>query len=169
MKRHFLKYFFPALLVIVLVGVAAAASQTARVGKSDKSGLVPHAQYNQYKKTTVSVKETVFDASIADTDLLRSLGLSVFSSLSSREAMLFTFDAPGEWGFWMKGMKFPIDIVWVSADSRIVTIKESVSPATFPETFFPAGPALYVIEFPAGTMKEIGAKEGDIVSIGDLK
>ena len=40
--------------------------------------------------------------------------------------MLFVFDTPGLYGFWMKGMRFPLDILWIH-DSRVVHKESNVS------------------------------------------
>lgn len=49
---------------------------------------------------------------IASTDASREKGLSKRESLEKNEGMLFIFDRPGVHTFWMKDMRFPIDIIW---------------------------------------------------------
>src|SRR3989344_7332267 len=46
-------------------------------------------------------------------------GFSGRSGLGENEGMLFVFDTPGKYGFWMKDMLFPIDIIWLAPDSRV--------------------------------------------------
>ncbi len=39
--------------------------------------------------------------------------------------MLFVFDRPGRHGFWMKGMNFPLDFIWING-GRVAQITENV-------------------------------------------
>ena len=65
---------------------------------------------------------------VADTDASRTLGLSGRDSLDSGAGMLFTFDAPGIYPFWMKDMKFPLDMVWIDSGKvvDVVTLRPPV-------------------------------------------
>src|SRR5882672_5260542 len=71
---------------------------------------------NEPSKTTIAAPGGTIQAYNADTDALRTLGLSGHSPLAADEGMLFIFPAPGEYGFWMKDMLFPLDLVWIAAD-----------------------------------------------------
>ena len=52
-------------------------------------------------------------------------GLAVKNQLKENEAMLFVFEKPGKHSFWMKDMKFPIDIIWLDSTGKIVHIEEN--------------------------------------------
>src|SRR3989344_1451545 len=69
---------------------------------------------------------------LADTQEKRTQGLSGRKDIADDYGMLFVFDAPGKYGFWMKDMLIDIDIIWLSRDGSIVHIEHSVSPATYP-------------------------------------
>ena len=107
------------------------------------------------------VGNTTFSLIIADDPYKRQLGLSEMIQLGKRTAMLFVFDTYGRQGFWMKDMKFPIDIAWLDAMYTVVHVEKNVSPDTYPETFFPKTPALFVVELPAGTVDELNVHIGD--------
>lgn len=103
---------------------------------------------------------------LADTEAKRELGLSGRESLAADEGMLFIFPIEGKPSFWMKDMKFPIDMLWIANDGSIIYIKENVSPDTYPEQFAPdTGLARYVLELPAGYSKEHGLDIGSRVEI----
>jgi hypothetical protein len=51
--------------------------------------------------------------------------------------MLFVFASSTRPGFWMKDMKFPIDIIWINADKEVVGIESNIATSTFPKLFFP--------------------------------
>ena len=79
--------------------------------------------------------------------------------------MLFIFERSGRYGFWMKEMRFAIDIVWIGEDLRIVHIAADVTPETYPEVFKPPEAARYVLEMPAMSMREMGARPGTTVTL----
>lgn len=73
---------------------------------------------------------------IADEPAERQLGLGYRDSLPAGHGMLFVFDRPGRYGFWMKGMRFALDYVFI-CDGVVVDVQTNV-PA-------PAGDELPVI------------------------
>jgi len=103
--------------------------------------------------------------SIADTQSTRKRGLSGRTGLGPDEGMLFIFPEDDWYAFWMKDMRFAIDIVWLSSDGTVITIAPSVSPKTYPHSFIPSAPARYVVELPAGFAREYNLKMGDKVQL----
>ena len=102
---------------------------------------------------------------IADTDEKRISGLSNFKPLKDHEAMLFVFEEPAKYNFWMKDMNFSIDIIWLNEKREIITVYEGVTPDTYPQIFSPDKSALYVIEGNAGFFKRQGWVKGGAVSL----
>lgn len=97
---------------------------------------------------------------IADTDALRKQGLSGREGLKSNEGMFFVFPKDDAYGFWMKDMRFPIDIVWLDDGYRIVDMRERVQPESYPEVFRPNVSARYTVEFPSGFFAKHGLAKG---------
>jgi uncharacterized membrane protein (UPF0127 family) len=64
---------------------------------------------------------------VADTPAERGRGLSGREMLPENSGMLFVFDTPGRYGFWMYGMKFPLDIIWIDERLRVVYFVENVT------------------------------------------
>jgi uncharacterized protein len=95
----------------------------------------------------------------AQDDATRSRGLSGRDSIVADTAMLFVFDASGQQCFWMKDMKFSIDIVWLDTTSHVTSIERNVSPSTYPQNFCHDGRR--VIEFKASTADRLNLKIGD--------
>ncbi len=120
-------------------------------------------------QTTITVGGHPVKVEMANTEVLRRLGLSGRSQLSPGEGMLFSFDQENvKPAFWMKDMIIPIDIVWID-DNTVIQIHESVQPPA-PETadrdlklYLPNAPIDSVLELPAGYAKEVGIAVGDIV------
>lgn len=105
--------------------------------------LAPH-------QTRVAIGDSTVVADIADTEPLREHGLSGRAKLEEKEGMLFVFQADSTYAFWMKDMLFPIDMIWLSNDKRVVYIVQNASPQSYPASFVPESPARYVLEVPAG-------------------
>jgi uncharacterized membrane protein (UPF0127 family) len=106
---------------------------------------------------------------VVDTLAERGRGLSGREMLPENSGMLFVFDTPGRYGFWMYGMKFPLDIIWIDERLRVVYFVENAQPCVnICETYEPPADALYVLEVNAGFVKKYGLKVGDVVELGGL-
>ena len=118
----------------------------------------------------VKIGETSFSVEVADTMASRAKGLSGREFLGEKNGMLFVFKIPAKYSFWMKGMKFPLDIIWIK-DSEIIWIAENVPPATGlfdAKTYFPPDNADMVLELNSGSAKNFNIKIGDRVYINDV-
>lgn len=113
---------------------------------------------------TVRLSTLAVISEVVDTNQSRQTGLSGRSCIPPNTGMLFVFDNPDLHGFWMKDMKFSIDIVWLDQDKRVVDIKQDVSPATYPEVFYPSGTAKYVLETNPGLLESVDVTIGSQLS-----
>lgn len=100
---------------------------------------------------------------LAATPEKRTQGLSGRESLNEDEGLLFIFDVPNTYFFWMKDMKFPIDMIWLDQEKKITYIKENARPESYPESYGPNVPSLYVLEVVSGFTKKNNIKVGDNV------
>lgn len=93
-------------------------------------------------------------------------GLSGRKELKSDQGMLFVFPEPSYQSFWMKDMKFSIDIIWIDENFQIVGIEKNLPPCgeTCP-TYESPLPVKYVLEVKAGFSEREKLKEGDILII----
>ncbi len=157
-----------AIIIVVMIlfvqkeFVVAPSISSSAATSSAKSATL---NGNNHKKGTIVVGENTFNTIVSDTEALRSKGLSGRTGLEADQAMIFVFDSPDMLGFWMKDMFFSIDMLWLDAESRIVSFEKNVSPDTYPKVFFPTSPSLYVIEFSAGTLDKIGISKGEYIQI----
>lgn len=87
-----------------------------------KAQVRPAASYPQAR---VTIGGRAVRAAVADTLPARMRGLSERADMAEDEAMLFVFPIAMRYSFWMKDMKFPLDVVWIRAGS-IVDISEKV-------------------------------------------
>ncbi len=113
----------------------------------------------------VTTPRGVITAEVADTKSSRELGLSGREKMEEGEGLLFVFDTPGRYGFWMKDMTFPLDIMWINQNGIIVEIERDVTPESYPKTYINASPASYVLEVNAGVSEKQGLFIGSKVKI----
>lgn len=97
-------------------------------------------------KPTISVGNKSVRVTIADSPQEIVRGLSGIQSLGADEGMLFVFPEPTTPAFWMKDMRFAIDIIWLDENKNIIDIERNVSPDTYPKKFEPSRPVRYVLE-----------------------
>ncbi|MEK7464707.1 MAG: DUF192 domain-containing protein [Patescibacteria group bacterium] len=123
-------------------------------------------------KSEIKINEQFIVADVVISDKDREQGLSGRENLNINEGMLFIFDRAGTYGFWMKDMKIPIDIIWIN-EGRIVDFKENVDPQVGAKiedlkTYYPSSPADQVLELASGRVKLLKVKVGDVVKIRPL-
>lgn len=102
---------------------------------------------------------------LADTPEEQERGLSGRSEVPHRYAMLFVFPKAGRYGFWMKDMRVPIDIVWLDEAGVVTRIDAWVDPASYPTLYYPPVPTRYVIETRAGEAEALGWEEGSAIAL----
>jgi uncharacterized membrane protein (UPF0127 family) len=114
----------------------------------------------------VTIKDQTFKVSIAKTEEEKQKGLSGLDSLRLDEGKLFLFEKPDTYAFWMKDMKFPIDIIFING-TKIVSITENAKPVKSGELpiYQPTGPSDKALEINAGLSKKYNFKQGDTVTI----
>lgn len=128
---------------------------------------VPGRPQKTLKAAEIKIGENVFAVEVASTTISRARGLSGRDGLGENKGMFFIFDGLDSYGFWMKDMKFPIDIIWIKND-RVVGVTENAAPEPgVPlrnlKIYSPPEPVDRVLEVPAGTVKRRGIKVGDKV------
>ena len=127
--------------------------------------------YNQQNKiiettTIIFADGTKITAEIADDDAEQESGLSNRDGLGTNEGMLFVFPYEDHWGFWMKDMHFPIDMIWTDSNGKIVHIQKNAQPCEEGcDTYVPIAAAKYVIEVNLGFANKHNLKIGDPASI----
>jgi uncharacterized membrane protein (UPF0127 family) len=122
--------------------------------------------------TTVTIGDASFAVELAVTQQQQAQGLSGRPGLAPGTGMLFIFGSEGLHSFWMKDMRFPLDMVWISAEYAVVDITEDVPPPDPGQTtsdlptYMPAEPVQYVLEINAGEAESADIRIGDMVEFG---
>jgi uncharacterized protein len=112
--------------------------------------------------TRVEIKGHFFTVDIAATGAEKAKGLGERDNMPQNHGMLFPYDHKEQYGFWMKGMRFPIDIIWIE-DHTIVDISKNVPIATSGAlpSYYPKKPVNKILELNAGTVDRLGIEIGD--------
>lgn len=107
--------------------------------------------------------QTKIFVEVAETEEKRTRGLSGREKLLDIEGMLFVFETPARHTFWMKDMKFDLDIIWIN-NKKIVDITENVSHNNQQVIYSPKVPVNMVLEVNAGFVKKNEIKIEDHVN-----
>jgi uncharacterized membrane protein (UPF0127 family) len=150
------RFLLPFVLALLLIGCGA------RIFGDDKVGPIgsPLLARPQAVFPSVSV-----NLELARTNPDREKGLGGHAPLADRDGMLFIFDRPATYSFWMKGMTFALDMMWID-DGKVVHLERDVPPPAprMPESAYPVytprAPALYVLEVQAGFARRNGIDAG---------
>jgi uncharacterized protein len=133
--------------------------------------LPARAQYSAAGRAeAVFPDKTVVALEVARTEPERSRGLMFRTSMAEQAGMIFLFERPGVYPFWMKNTLIPLDMFWTDTTGKVVWIAESVPPCQAdpcPE-YPPKAVASYVIETNAGFAKRHAVKIGDVVTLRKL-
>ncbi len=117
----------------------------------------------------VKINEQIIIAEVVNDERNIRRGLSGRPSLGVNEGMLFVFEEPGTHSFWMKGMRFSIDIIWIR-DNVIVGFQERIQPEpgvreSELKMYYPPQPVDKVLELAAGRVRLLRAVVGDEVKV----
>lgn len=123
---------------------------------------------------TAKINNKSYKLIVAKTNLELIKGLSGRDSLAKDTGMLFIFKEKGIYPFWMKNMKFPIDIIFIS-DNTITDLYENVQPAPVGQPdqdipkYKPSEAGNYVLELNANEVSKQKMKKGDNVTFTGVK
>ncbi|TBR08544.1 MAG: DUF192 domain-containing protein [Candidatus Nitrosotenuis sp.] len=126
----------------------------------------------KYHQAKVDVNGFEIMADIAMTPDQQEKGLSVKDTLKENEGMLFIFQREGKYNFWMNGMKFPIDILWLDTAGKVVHIESNLQPCVSEKDcpdFAPSKDALYVLETASGFAERHDIKIGTDIDFQLIK
>ena len=111
-------------------------------------------------KQKVDTLITKLDIEIAETEYETQTGLMYRESMASNQGMLFIFPDERIHSFYMKNTEFPLDLIFIKADSTIASFQEDAQP--YNETGLSSQvPVKYVLEVNAGLAQKWLLEVGD--------
>ena len=159
-------YVIIAGIVLVIIGAVVLFTYVP-AARTKFANLFPSSSVS----TTTSKEQAKIDGhtlhlEVVKTDEEKRKGLSDRTSLPQDSGMLFTFDHPDYYLFWMRHMKISLDIIYINGN-KVVTMMQSVKVPPYstenPPILKPIAPADKVLEVNAGTAKKYGLKVGDTI------
>lgn len=142
----------------LLVAVMAGCDGVGGSGGYNPPGKLP--------TTTMAVGSKQYTVEIAATDSARERGLMRRDSMPENWGMIFVFKEPQMQSFWMKNTRIPLDIIYLDADGKVVSVHQM---KPFDESPVNSkGPAKYAIELNVGQAALAGVKEGDVMVVPDV-
>lgn len=121
-------------------------------------------QDNEEEISQVCFDDVCFSVEVAGSDDERRQGLMFRESLGEQEGMLFVFDSPGVYPFWMKNTLIPLDIIWIDEKLEVVAVMSAEPCEEDPCLVHnPKENALYVLEINKGAFDSFDLKLGDRV------
>ncbi len=124
---------------------------------------------NHPLSSKVKIRGTVFTVDVAATEQQKELGLGGRDSMPLDHGMLFPYDHKEQYEYWMKGMHFPLDFLWIDGK----TVADMTPDIPFPtdgqplRVVRPNVPVDKVLELNAGTIARLGIQVGDPVEFID--
>ena len=110
---------------------------------------------------------------VAKSEEDRQKGLSGRDKLDENQGMIFVFEKPGKYSFWMINMKFPLDIIYINGDKVVHIFKNLPQQADTPvgllPRYTPSEDANYVLELNGGQADELKIKKGTVVKLNGVK
>ncbi|NJW53782.1 DUF192 domain-containing protein [Salinimicrobium oceani] len=97
---------------------------------------------------------------IADNDYERETGLMYRQAMDQDQGMLFIFEQEEPRGFYMKNTHIPLDLIFLNAQRKIVSISKNAQPESL-ETIPSNLPAQYVLEINGGLSDQWNLETGD--------
>lgn len=152
-----------AVAAAIAIGAVLLFTPLVRVGGGPLEPDRAEGGLPGYNQTVVAIADVRLLADIADTPEKRSVGLGVRDSMTEGEGMLFLLETSSKQPFWMNGMKFPIDIIWIDGDRTVVHIEHSLEPCASSldcPNYYPDSEALYVLETVAGFSERHNVEDG---------
>lgn len=149
------------ILLLLVVGVIVFSQNYLKNGGSLFFG----------KTTTAIINDKKINLIVAKSAKEKEIGLSEKTSLPQDQGMIFPFDKPSlDYSFWMKNMKFPIDIIFINKNKVVTLYPNAKTPesAQSPIVYKPTEPADKVLEINAGLSKKYNIKVGSEVKIENL-
>ena len=123
--------------------------------------------YKSSKNNKIEINGHKMNIEIVRNPIDLAKGLSGRDPLSLDEGMLFIFPKESGYGFWMKDMRFAIDIVWIKGD-KVIGFIENVDPQIGVsekdlKIYSPGEPVDKVLEILGGRARSLNLKIGDKV------
>ncbi|PIN99755.1 hypothetical protein COT72_04950 [archaeon CG10_big_fil_rev_8_21_14_0_10_43_11] len=111
---------------------------------------------------TVTIANHTFYVDLAKSAFEKNTGLSNRYTLAQDWGMLFVYEEEQQVRYWMKDMRFPLDIMWLDENRTITHLVENAPACKTACQIYDAN-ATYILEVNAGIIQALNVSTGDMV------
>ena len=160
------KFAFQIILLLVVIMAALYFYRAPNVLNTPFIPFIPSPVVTKI----LNINNAKIKVEVADTKEKRGKGLGDRQKLATDEGMLFIFEKEGKYDFWMKGMLFPLDFVWIRGDT-VLDITKDIKPPLPSQAdeslpIYTSKEAIdKVLEVNAGTLDKLNIKAGNRIII----
>lgn len=149
-----------AMLLFIIKPFAFNNSKKGKLKSTTREIPFRHEGNLSFKTDSTTISNIKIE--VADNDLERARGLMYRKHMPENQGMIFLFDEERPQHFYMKNTYIPLDIIYVGADKRVVSIQKQTEPLN--ERTLPSeGPAMYVVEVNGGYCDARGIEKGTLI------
>ena len=153
------------VLALLVTGAVVGLRLTAR---AQQEPVIPYAPPRPANTLVMLPDGSTVHVELATTERQREYGLMERKHLAAGRGMLFVHDHSAPHAYWMYHTLIPLDIVWMNTDHRIVEMSPNTPPCRGKAKTCPnyGGnvPSKFVLELPAGSIKENHLKVGEQIA-----
>lgn len=150
------------LLFISVLALASCKNEANKEIKTEAISFTKEGDLSIFQATSDSIKAN-FDIEIAETEYETQTGLMYRPSMEEKQGMLFIFPNVSVRSFYMKNTEFPLDIIYIDENQKIVSFQKNAKP--YDETSLPSeGAAKYVLELNGGLSDRLNLQVGDSIA-----
>lgn len=150
-----MKTYRQILSILILIVVVFSPLDASATGKAQALDVTPlkiettQGSFNYNVELAASIKE-------------QAVGLMYRREMAANHGMIFLNSRVRLNSFWMKNTYIPLDIIFISAEGRVVNIVTNTIPLSL-DPVSSTQPVLAVLELNAGQASLIGLSAGDMV------
>ena len=154
-----MRFYKPLIVIIVFAICFISCKEEKKTIEQVKVEFKKEGELTFFKGTTDTIIK-IFDIEIAKTPYEIQTGLMYRDGMEDNQGMLFVFPDVKERSFYMKNTRFPLDLIFIDHNKRIVSFQENAQP--FDESSLPSQTkAQFVLEVNAGVAEKLLLEVGD--------
>lgn len=162
-----MRIFKILLLSCFALSTIVACKNEPKTVKQAKVTFSKEGELTLYKSDSDTVVAKL-DIEISKTDFEIQTGLMYRDGMKENQGMLFVFDEISERNFYMKNTRFPLDLIFLDHNKKVVSFQENAQPLD--ESSLPSNAlAQFVLEVNAGLCEKWFLEVGDTMDYFEYK
>lgn len=126
-----------------------------------------HNYWANRASVSLSINNTPLRLLTAHTAEEQRRGLMLTTTIGNFDGMIFIYSSTDHRSFWMYNTFIPLDIIFISADNKVVHINENTQPHQIAPLILSVQLAKYVIELPTSGPLHSVIKVGDYIEFSN--